>query len=155
MSDKTTQSIEAGAEDAVLTRRRMLRAAVATAPVIATLPTGAALARSSNLIGQTSGSGTDAAGRTLCLNLNSGTYSNGLLDLGVPPDGNLTAIKPRDYRKDDSFWAGEISEKAMCNQGGRFYYWSSGWRTANVPRGIVVSATALSSFAGSIYTREV
>ena len=47
--------------------------------------------------------------------------------------------------------ADQISEKDMCKQGGQFHYWSNGWRQVNVPRGMVASATALSSFAGYAY----
>jgi hypothetical protein len=67
----------------------------------------------------------------------------------------VTAVRDRDYREDDRWSADKISEKEMCKNGGRFYHWNSGWRSVNVPKGIVVSATALSSFAGSIYTTEV
>jgi hypothetical protein len=132
----------------------LLKVAVATAPVIATLPSGAALARSSNLISQTTGPGKDSLGRTQCLDRSKG-YSNGMVDLGAPPSGRMTAIRERDYRVDDRWGAATISERNMCTQGGRFYHWNSGWRSVNVPRGIVVSATALSSFAGSIFTTEV
>jgi|SRR5687768_8531513 len=155
MSDKITQGNEPRSGEPSLSRRRMLKAAVATAPVIATLPSGAALARSSNLIGPTSGPGTDVLGRTLCLNANSGTEIDGMIDLGPAGDGNLTAIRERDYRLEARGGAAQISEKEMCRRGGEFYYQSIGWQSAQVPRGIVVSATALSSFAGSIYIREV
>jgi hypothetical protein len=80
---------------------------------------------------------------------------NGALDLGSPPSGRLTAITERDYRVDDRWSADQISEKQMCQKGGQFYYRSGGWQKVTVPRGMVVSATALSSFAGSIYTTEV
>jgi hypothetical protein len=43
----------------------------------------------------------------------------------------------------------------MCTNGGEYYYKSSGWNKVTVPKGIMVSATALSSFAGSIYVREI
>lgn len=155
MTDETTKSSERDEFAGALNRRRLLKVAVATAPVIATLPSGAALARSSNLIGPTTGPGTDALGRTQCLDLNSGTLVDGVVDLGVPPSGSLTAIRERDYRVADRGSADPISEKQMCAQGGEFFYQSSGWQSVKVPKGIVVSATALSSFAGSIYVREV
>jgi hypothetical protein len=147
-----TSNAPAGSEPA-MNRRRLLKVAVATAPVIATLPSGAALARSSNLIGPTSGPGTDPEGRTLCLKF--GESVDGMIDLGATPSGRVTAIQDRVYRVDDSSSAATISEKQMCNKGGRFYYEYGNWRSVNVPKGIVVSATALSSFAGSIYTTEV
>jgi hypothetical protein len=79
-----------------------------------------------------------------------------MIDLGLRPRGRAVAIRDRDYREEHSFSADRVSERTMCREGGRFHYWNSGdWRTVNVPRGIVVSATALSSFAGAIYTTEV
>jgi hypothetical protein len=157
MSDQQTKPTSSNT-DQVLNRRRVLKVAVATAPFIATLPSGAALARSSNLIGTApAANARDAQGRTLCLDLRSGTgnYYNGALDLGQPPSGQLTAIKDRTYRVDDHIWSSQISESEMCKKGGKYYYYSSGWRNVNVPKGMLVSATALSSFAGSIYTTEV
>lgn len=153
MTDHTQQS----RLDEPLNRRRVLKVAVATAPFIATLPSGAALARSSNLISATSAGGKDLAGRTQCLDLKSGTgdFSNGVLDLGTPPQGNLTRITERDYHTAANGGSPVITEAEMCNQGGTFYYQSTGWQSANVPKGILVSATALSSFAGSIYTTDV
>lgn len=155
MTDKTPESNKPSAGDIAMNRRRLLKVAVATAPIIATLPSGAALARSSNLIGPTSGAGKDTAGRTLCLDKTSGTAVDGFIDLGPSPSGRLTAIRERDYREDDRWSADTITEKEMCKQGGQFHYWNSGWRKVNVPKGMVVSAMALSSFAGSIYTTEV
>jgi hypothetical protein len=154
MSDQKTKP--SSPTDQVLNRRRVLKVAMATAPVIATLPSGAALARSSNLIG-TATNARDAKNRTLCLDVRSGTGNvvNGVLDLGVPPRGSLTAINERDYKVDDRWGASSVSESQMCKQGGTYYYWNSGWRQARIPKGITVSATALSSFAGSIYTTEV
>jgi hypothetical protein len=146
------QSMESRVGEPTMGRRRLLKAAVATAPVIATLSSGAALAGSSNLIGATSGSGTDALGRTLCF---KGTPVDGLIDLGAPPHGQLTAIRERYYREGPTGSAAPITERAMCARGGDFYYQDSGWRSVNVPQGIVVSAMALSSFTGSIYIREV
>ena len=153
MTEKMPNSNELVGREPAMNRRRLLKVAVATAPVIATLPSGAALARSSNLIGPTSGAGTDSKGRTLCLKF--GKSVDGMIDLGAQPSGRVTAIKDREYRVDDSTSAATITEKQMCQKGGQFYYQTSNWRSVNVPKGIVVSATALSSFAGSIYTTEV
>jgi hypothetical protein len=88
------------------------------------------------------------------------------MDLGAWPNGSVTAITQRDYRVDDKDSAAKISEGAMCNRGGTFYYEQTGglgyqhdqhpgWNQVNVPRGMMVSATALSSFAGSIHFTEV
>jgi hypothetical protein len=157
MANQELKSMTSNTDEPALNRRRLLKAAVATAPVIATLPSGAALARSSNIIGPTSGSAKDSKGRTLCLNRNSGTpVGGGRIDLGPRPSGQAVAIRERDYRTAGSLSADPISEKAMCQQGGQFQYWNSGsWKTVDVPRGMAVSAMAMASFAGSIYTKEV
>jgi hypothetical protein len=148
MTDETTKSTELRLGESGVNRRRLLKVAVATAPAIATLSSGAALARSSNLIGPTAGAGKDSAGRTQCLKF--GTAVDGMVDLGVPPNGHVTLITERDYRVSPQASARTITEKQMCESGGNFYYQNGGWKTASVPRGIMVSATALSSFAGSI-----
>jgi hypothetical protein len=158
MDETTNKSSELGLSKPALNRRRLLKVAVATAPIIATLPTGAALARSSNLIGPTSGAGTDAFGRTQCLDVTSGDgiLSNGMVDLGAPdPNGFGVAITERNYLREARGSADPISEKQMCQDGGTYYYQGTGWQNVNVPKGIVVSATALSSFVGSIYLREI
>ena len=135
----------------VLSRRSVVKVALATAPIIATLPTGAALARSSNLISASAPSGAlDGSGKTLCLSASSGTMSGTSMDLGNWPHGYVTTITPRDYRVDNKGSAATVTEGSMCNQGGTFYYQQAGWQQVNVPRGMLVSATALSSFAGSI-----
>jgi hypothetical protein len=155
MTDETKPNASPIDEGKPLNRRRILKVAIATAPVIATLPSGAALARSSNLIGPTSGSGRDSQNRLLCLDLRSGANTNGMVDLGTPPRGLVNAIKERDYRVGAQASASTISEAQMCKQGGAYYYQSSAWHQVNVPKGIVVSATALSSFAGGIYFNEI
>jgi|SwirhirootsSR3_FD_contig_41_15326384_length_599_multi_4_in_0_out_0_1 hypothetical protein len=148
-------------QDEAISRRRVVKLALATAPIIATLPTGAALARSSNLISATTNpaGALDANGRTLCLNANSGTMLAGnTMDLGRWPHGTVTAIKQRDYRVGGTDSAAGISEAAMCQKGGTFYYQQTsafGYQQVNVPRGMMVSWTAMSSFAGSIRYTDV
>jgi hypothetical protein len=148
MTDETSKSSVRGVGESALNRRRLLKVAVATAPAIATLSSGAALARSSNLIGPTTGLGTDAMGRTQCLKIPIDGTTGGMVDLGVPPTGHVTLITERDYRLSPQGSADTITEKQMCQLGGDYYYKSSGWEEVTVPRGIVVSATALSSFIG-------
>jgi hypothetical protein len=156
MNDATKQSTPEQPES--VARRNILRGAMIAAPVIATLHSGAALARSSSLIGKTwPGGALDGSGRTLCLDKRSGTMiSSNTMDLGAPPSGSVTRITERDYRTGASWGSSRISEAEMCARGDTFYYRSSGsWRNATVPRGMLVSATALSSFAGSINYRNV
>ena len=148
MTEKNTRSPEPSVREPAVNRRRLLKAAVATAPVIATLSSGAALARSSNLIGATSGSGTDGAGNTLCLQLPSepGRYRDGLVDLGPHAQGTVNLIPPADYREGLDLASAPISEREMCESGGVFYATGS----INVPQGIVASAMAVSSFLGAL-----
>jgi hypothetical protein len=149
MNDTTQQSTQEPPQS--VARRSILRGAMVAAPVIATLSSGAALARSSSLISSSSpAAALDASGRTLCLDKRSGDLDGTVMDLGTSPSGSVTAITQRDYRTEPKGSAYPISEAEMCARGGDFYYQSSGWQTARVPRGILVSATALSSFAGSI-----
>ena len=158
MTEKKTQPTQARPSEARVDRRRLLKVAAATAPVIATLPTGAALARSSNLIGPTSGPDKDLLGRTLCLDASSGTtLEGGVIDLGTPPSGYITAITERDYVEEPKGSAAAITEREMCTRGGEFYYKTSGgWEPLpRISRGIVVSATAASSLAGAIKITEV
>jgi hypothetical protein len=154
MNDATRQATQQRPES--VARRSILKGAVAAAPVIATLPSGAALARSSSLIGSSTAAGSlDRDGRTLCLDETSGERIGTTVDLGPYPDGRVTRITQRDYRIAPRGGADPISEADMCARGGPFYYQASGWQTANVPRGILVSATALSSFAGYIRFTDV
>jgi hypothetical protein len=159
MNDRTTDTSAAPSGAKVLNRRKIMKLAIATAPIIATLPSGAALARSSNVIGASSATAAkDPQGRTQCLDLNSGApnATNTLIDLGPHPQGALTKIKDRDYRVDNKWSAAKITEADMCKKGGSSYHYANGsWRKVTVPKGMLVSATALSSFAGSIYTTEV
>ena len=141
-----------------VSRRRLIKVAVATAPIIATLPSGAALARSSNVIGAASAAAArDSRGRTLCLDGKSGAglVTDGA-DLGQPPHGSVVAIKERNYRVDDHYSADSASESDMCKKGGDYYYRSSySWKKVSVPKGILVSATALASFAGQVSVTEI
>jgi hypothetical protein len=158
MNNRNPDQASVAAGEQKMSRRRIIKVAVATAPIIATLPSGAALARSSNVIGSSTAAGSrDASGKTLCLDVRSGTLdsSGTMLDLGTQPRVALTTITERDYRLGANFGATPISEDQMCKQGGIYNYWSYGWKNATVPRGLTVSATALASFAGSIYTTQI
>lgn len=189
-------------------RRSLLRRAALTLPVIATVPSGAALARSSNLIsGATEAGAQDAFGRTRCLDLDTVRRygGDGHVDLGDPAHGEVALIPDRDYRVQPEQRSGRIRESEMCERGGKYYYrkrgfgygadddggapgalgrdsggsresssgdgfgsagddggrgrWGDGrpqqWETVEVPRGMLVSATALSSFAGAIRYKDI
>ncbi len=140
-------------------RRMVLRGATAALPAILTLHSGAALARTSNLISLADGAPVDSLGRNLCLNESSVTPLGGnLYDLGEPASAQVTAI-PTDRTYYTQSNSGQNSQKVtglqMCQTGGDFYYQSSGWKKVSVPRGGLVSATALASFAGRVTVREI
>jgi hypothetical protein len=161
--DQTPVSV--GEEDhrhdgAVNVRRALLKGAVGTMPMILTLQSGAALARSSNMISAaTYADSQDADGRTLCLDY---TYTTGIfgdtsqVDVGEPPYVHVSAIREGDYSLKKG---GElISREKVCNDGGVYAVKPSQggyYDTNNVPRGMLVSATALSSFTGHITTTEI
>lgn len=169
MSDKTpTQSPDSSERQESarpVTRRDLLRRAAVSMPAVLTLQSGAALARSSNLISASTTSYTDDAGRTYCLDVES-VYpvdgSRGLYDLGEPPYARIYAINDRDYRAAPDSGAPTISQADFCRSGGPVYvratdvkYTDQGWSQMKVPRGALVSATALSSFAGNIHITDL
>ena len=140
-----------------LSRRALIRGGAAAMPVILTLQSGAALARSSNLIGPAPPP-TDLDGPTLCLDANSVIPLSGQgakYDLGEPPYARVTAIEQRDYYRNPNSGP-DLSEARMCRTGQiSYYYQDPDWQQVQVPNGIIVSATALSSFAGSIIITDL
>ena len=149
-----------------MSRRALLKGSAKAMPALLTLQSGAALARSSNLISATSSNPTDAYGRTLCLDVNSVSPADGdwrVFDLGEPAYGRVSAIRERDYRRLPSGRSDRISEAQMCQRGGTYYYYNryggssywGRWRKVKVKQGVLVSATALSSFAGSVVVNDL
>lgn len=171
-------------------RRAVLRGAAAAVPTILTLHSGAALARSSNLLHVADGAPVDAKGRNLCVDESSVKVESGVpkgYDLGEPAQANVTAIPAnRTYYRDTGRDGPTISPQEMCQTGGEFYYkgspgldaletpsaggdatglgvrmsadWQTtneGWKKVQIPRGGLVSATALASFASRIHIREI
>ena len=167
-NEKTVTNAEANEQPRSPGRRALLSGAVKAAPVVLTLQSGAALAQSSNLISASTSSYRDGAGRTLCLNTDSVDTVDagyGLYDLGEPASGHVTAINERDYRVQPRRRAGRIDESTMCARGGSYYYRDRGapatngapknWRRVDVKRGVLVSATAMTSFAGSMIVTDL
>ena len=174
-----------------MSRRRMIRGAAAAVPTILTLHSGAALARTSNLISRADGAPVDAAGNNMCLDENSvaEVFEGGRrYDLGDPASGQVTNIPTLDGRQfyaDTSLSGSPLTGQEMCERGGTFYYEGEGATTSGlgaqaradlirqsfipeiaegaekaavgveVPRGGLVSATALASFAGRIMFRTI
>jgi len=158
-TDATRRRTASGGPDSQVSsgRRTLIKGAAGTLPMILTLQSGAALARSSNLISSASApSATDSYNRTLCMDGRSVYSVDGdrtdVYDLGEPPHAYVGAINDRDYY----IWTegsglGKVSPEEMCDRGG--YYFTRqrwGWRKVYVKQGMLVSATALSSFAGNI-----
>lgn len=171
-------------------RRLFVRGAAAAVPTILTLHSGAALARTSNLISRAPGAPTDAAGNNLCLNERSAAEildGGQRYDLGDPVQAEVTQIPSNDGRKfyvSQDMSGDPLTGQQMCEQGGTFYYESqasvsldsseradlirqsflpptgagTGEKSAaavEVPRGGLVSATALASFAGRVLYRSI
>ena len=159
-SNNETQETEAPRS---MSRRALLKRGVTAMPAVLTLQSGAALARSSNMISATTSRPTDAYGRTLCLDENSVDdvdHATRRMDLGEPAYGRVSAIRDRDYRMQPRRRAEQVSEARMCDSGGTYYYrvktyYGPRWRQVDVPKGMLVSATALSSFAGSIVVTDL
>ena len=187
-----------------VSRRALLRGAVTAMPAVLTLQSGAAHARSSNLISASPWDHKDRRGRTLCMDKKSVYPAGGRkFDLGNPAYARVTAIHDRDFRLAPHHGAARVSEAQMCHNGGTYYYrthrpgrWSSHtaeeqfnvaqdvsgssyiagaqsgggananswdhsyydrrrWRKVKIRRGVLVSATALSSFAGNIVVKDL
>ncbi len=155
------KSVTGEGRPAPLSRRALIKGGAAAMPVILTLQSGAALARSSNLIGAASYDALDALGRRLCLDTSSVYLVGGnseKYDLGEPPYARVTAIPDREYyhTRPNAGVPGRVSVADMCESSQiDFYYLDQGWQEVQVPKGILVSATALSSFAGSIYITDL
>lgn len=162
-----------GMAAAKIDRRKLLRGASAAVPAILTLQSGAALARSSNLIGANPYSGA-SDGKYNCLDFDGidRTDKPNVYDLGSPPMAHVTRIDAdaRYYRRDPDSHHGDhggggygggddnddVSKRRMCADGGT-YYRRDRWRTrqVNVKRGMLVSATALNSFSSGISYTDV
>lgn len=142
----------------VVSRRALLKGTAASMPMILTLQSGAALARSSNLISEAGYGATDARGRTLCLDLDSvhETHGSGnIYDLGEPAYARVSAINEREYHLENNEGSAEIEEADLCMRGGSAFYRDRGWHEVRVQQGVLVSATALTSFVGGIVVTDL
>ena len=138
-------------------RRAFLKKGATAMPVVLTLQSGAALARSSNLIGAAPAGTTDLSGNTLCLDTSSVYPIGGKYDLGEPPYARVNVIPDRRYVTVTRRGMQEVSETRVCG-GGTYFYREGGIQRVNLPaNGIVVSATALSSVSirGGVVMTEI
>ena len=151
-----------------VSRRAMLKGATAVMPAVLTLQSGAALARSSNLISAARYDTTDRAGRTLCLDLRTvyPVRGTGKYDLGEPPYARMWAINPEDHRIAPDPASPGVSEAEMCRNSGVYYHQVGTyddeyddeyrWREVKVPyQGIVVSVAAARSLAGALHITNI
>lgn len=141
-------------------RRSLLKGTATALPAILTLQSGAALARSSNLISTTQYKMPDRQGRTLCLDLDSvdSIRGSGVADLGPSPSPHIYAINERDYHLEANAGSATVDETTLCHRGGRAFFQDRGWQEINMPHrapGGIVSATAIMSFAGSAVVTEL
>jgi hypothetical protein len=154
MTDQKHPESNHESQKPVVGRRAILRGATVAAPTLLTLYSGSALARSSNLI-TTSAVAPPTNNKYNCLSttdLNTTGVSH-QYDLGVPARGNVARIgTTTEYHTYGDHSAGsKVTPQQMCDTGGRFERKLSngGWDTVSVPRGGMVSATALNSLAGN------
>ena len=155
-----------------VSRRALLRTtATAVVPTILTLQSGAALAKSSNLMGTVSHANRaiGANGRVQCLDgagVVGGTYGS-RIDIGKDPMLHVQYVTQREYFRPNQYGSSgdtsrPVSIETMCREGGVYWYkdasgWSQVWqsttpgiRSRGIEKGFMVSATALSSFSGAI-----
>jgi hypothetical protein len=148
-------------QEADLSRRALLRGATVAVPTILTLHSGAALARSSNLIGAAPNA--SAEGNKLrCLDTSSvyRTEKPNVFDLGEDPMAHVTTIRTnKQYFRpgnNDQPSNNSVGGQQMCSNGGRFFRKDgNSFTRVRVKRGVLVSATALSSFANDITYTDV
>jgi hypothetical protein len=131
-----------------VSRRELLKTAAIGMPVVLTLHSGAALARSSNLIGLAPPGTRDLDGNALCLDTNSvklvadGTQ----FDAGAPAEAKVNILSDRVYYPEKNKSGMMESADAVCHKGGTHYYHDRGWHEINLPaNGGIVSAAAMVS----------
>jgi hypothetical protein len=130
-----------------VSRRKVLRAGVSAMPVVLTLQSGEALARSSNLLSSAPGA-RDERGDVLCLDTTfEDRLATGQIDIG--DDGATVNVLP-----DTDFYSGTESgtsggartAEMACQDGGSLKIHDGGWHYAELPRGgVVVSNVSLTS----------
>jgi len=133
-------------------------------PVVLTLHSGAALARSSNMLSGAADQANlkyDGEGRLLCLDTMSvdpdPAGSPNIYDLGPQPSANFYAINKRNYHREKNA-SDPLTAEEICDQQGVFYYKVNSangtvWQqTVDKKKGMLVSANAMQSFAGAAFT---
>ena len=148
--DADNQDQARDAEPKALSRRTLLRGAAVSAPMVLSLGSTAALARTSNLIGASNAPNVD--GNYYCLEVDSRYDGSGTYDLGLYPSQNVYRYSAaHEYRTEPNNGGTSVvkSGQEVCDQGGIFYYQRSGWKQIDVGNGgLMVSIQAMNSFSG-------
>jgi hypothetical protein len=162
-TSQTPEQDTSARQPPAVSRRAMLAgASKAAVPAIITLYSGAALARSSNLIGVNKYQGAEQD-KYRCLDTSSvyRTDKPDVYDLGRDPMAHVTRIDTRrEYYAADrqgNRTGKQVNGRTMCSDGGSYYRKAgyNGYQKVNVRKGVLVSATALSSFANDITYTDV
>ena len=142
---------------APMSRRALLRGGVTAMPAILTLHSGAALARSSNLISASPGS-RDGNGNVLCLETETGTakmLDSGKYDFGSPGSGTVHVLEDTYYYEGPGQGGAKWTADEFCELGttGNFKPLSGGklqtYDQLQGP-GIVVSSNAYMSLSSRV-----
>jgi hypothetical protein len=160
LSDKNEMAPESGnVAPAKLSRRAMLRGTAAAMPIALTLQSGAALARSSNLISGAADAAEDADGNKYCLDASSVISGDSPhhYDMGEPSSAEVTVLPKRVYYLDVTAGSDPVVGRPyICSQGvGPFYYKDGGKQHFKLNQGSMVSLTVMSSLSGSILVKDV
>lgn len=169
MSSNELKPENAAPESAVaapadFSRRALLSGAGRVAvPAIVTLYSGAALARSSANLISTDGTPGAENGKYRCLDTQSvdPTSKPNVFDVGTPPMAHVTRVSSYGTYYKAGSNGGPTQTRAygpgMCANGGTYYRagWNNSLQKVNVKKGVLVSATALGSFANSVTYTDV
>lgn len=159
-SNISDEPVVQGRESGNLSRRLLLRKAANSAPLVLTLGSGAALARSSNIINASNAP--DEDGNFYCLETDfnydgSGSYDVGMFptqtiyrypsDLTYRRDAGSSAVKLYGAETSGAMGAEVVTGFEVCEQGGVFYAGEDRYNVGN--GGLLISSDAWTSVAGA------
>jgi hypothetical protein len=147
------EALDSNLAQGPISRRVMIRGAAAALPTILTLHSGAALARSSNLISATIE--VDPTGPNRCVALADVKPAGSKYDLGEPPAARVTEFGSGHLYATDEGGLNRVTPLQICDNPNADYWVSTDlggtWNAVNqvppIERGFLVSATAWSSFS--------
>lgn len=131
-----------------ISRRTLIRSAAVGMPAVLTLHPGAALARSSNMVGVAPPGTRDERGNALCLDTRTAdkVIDSHQVDLGEPARARVNILSDRAYYPEKNKSRTPQAADAVCSRGGTHYYHENGWHEVQLPsNGVIVSATAMVS----------